>query len=602
MIFIIAIFISGIVNLIKAPFWIMGFPHGFLLPVYIQVAWLILVVSGLIFIHRRPDWAPASSWRWAAVGLFVALLFIFRTEYPSVNGDGEYGAAGYMTWSDVGRTDATSNERRLASHLNRLASPILSGCPQFTFHVGMPEKANPFATFSDFIKARRDVNNSWILISMIVGVLTALSVMRVSAGMSRSEVAKLGTVLFVLFSPPMLNMFGHFDSYWMPVIVILCWFRIILDDGLPPWKRYGYSMALAILGMWSHPILVLLLLFTFLHVCFSFISRTSFRRSLPYLSLMFGLGLGMLPMLSRGGACEWSILNSQMLLRFTAERLLLALATALPAILLGLIALVHGCRSRSEFSRSHAFASTIYVAALVNYFTLNYLIGPVDELNLCVTGTMVLGASWMLWRISALDDRAILYAGLLSIYIFIPKAYVFSNVRVIDYFRYIQPYSVCASNQSGSPYIMLALRCPVDDDKCRAKFLDVLREGIDPPHSLWAGSGLLNLHYLTAWNYEFGDQNQGRKQLDWLLDNAASSVPSLWFNGARFTDRYENKAVKYIRRDSIAWIQPRLQKDPENLDLRGMGVVLRKCETGDWTPSEIRDWSYEVKFKGNRVK
>lgn len=600
MIFVIAIVLSGVANLIVVPFWIMGFPHGFLLPVSLQSAWLILFVCLLLVVlGRTQGWAPSCVWRWLCVGLFALLLLVFRTEYPSVNGDGEYGAAGYLTRTEVGGTDPTHVERRLASEVNRLVNDVLPVRARFVFHVGMPERRNTLSTFDEFIRARQDTNNTWTLISLVVGVLTAVGVMRETCRMNRSEAARLGSLLFVLFSPPMLNMFGHFDSYWLAVIVVLLWFRIVADGGLSPRAQFGLSMVLGLIGVWAHPILVLLPLFTCAHLFF-FMCRTVFGRWLPSAACLLGTGLGILPMASRGGAPDWRLLSPEMIPYFASERLCLSLATALPSVLLALVAVVSLCRNRLAFLPRHATAMMIFVAAWISFFTLNFALGPLDELNACVTGTMMLGAAWMLWNACLVNDRAILCAGLLSLYVFVPKSYVFSNAHVIDYFKHIQPYSICMGNRSASPYVLLALRCPVDDAKCRECFLEVLHEGAMHPLPLWDSYRLLNQQYYTAWNYEFGNQNEGRRQLYWLMDHEASSLLPLWFDGTRFTDRYENKAVYAIRRDSSEWIRFRLRGRPGDLDLQGMEVVLRKVESGEWTRREFQRWADDVQFKGDR--
>ncbi len=600
--FILAVVLSALINLFAVPFWIMGFPQGFLLPRLFQILWLVTILGAFeIFRARGDGWKPPAWLRWTATGVFMLLIFACRTTYPSVHGDGEYGAAGYMTWSNAIRTDPVLGEWRLPAHLNRVISRHLPLEPDFEFHVGMPERPNPFPTFRRLMESRHRVNATWIILSMITGVLTALAVAVATGRLQATETAKLGTVLFITFSPPMLNMFGHFDSYWLAVALILCWFGSISTAGLRPWTRFGFSMTIALVGAWTHPALTLLPILTCADLFLRFNSRRVSGKSLFWLSLAAGVALGLLPLLSpRSRATEWTLLNLPMLSRFATERLLLAFATGLPALLLALASVRRGSAEQYRVTPNRSTAVVACAAGLTSYFTLNFTLGPIDELNAGVSGTIILGAAWMLWHTSTSKDRSILWAGLLSLYLFLPKAIVFSNDRVVDYFRRMQPNSICIDNRTSSPSLLLALRCPVDNEKNRTVFLDVLRDGSAASDPLWSDYRLLNGHYFTAWSYEFGYRDQAREQLHWLLEHAARTVPSLWFDGARFTDRYENRAAAAVREDTRRWIQSRLQDHPEDLALQGMLVVLRKCETRDWTPSELARWSYDQTFKGER--
>lgn len=593
------VIIAGLINLLGLRPFLLAVPHGFLLPAPVQIAAMLAALGVLgIVATRAADWQPARGWRWLALLLLLILLAAWRTTYPSIHGDGENGAPGHASWAQLRDLDPTDSERRLSAHLSRTLAGLFPHPPAWTCHVGMPERSNPFPTFDQFRRSRQKASDTWILLVLSAGALLALTISIAASRLPAPGTDRLGLALFLLFSPPMLNFFGHFDSYWLSVLLVLAWsaclHRAASSSRLWTWL----AVAAALAATAAHPALILLPMLTCLHLILEHLDRRQVGHDLLRPALLAGGILGLLPLLVPGAhAAEWAALRPGLLARFIAERAMLISATALPALLLAALVLHRARRALRKPSPLAATAVAALLAALLSGFTLNYTLGPLDELNIAaVQGTLALAAAWLLWRLFPPGDRAILCIGLLSLLWFLPRAYVYSGENIIRHFRVLQPLSVCDNNRSVSPTLLLALRCPPDTPRNQQHLLDLLHEGAAAPAPLWTGFRPLNLSYEAAWSYEFGRLDHGRDLLHWHLAYSPTAAAVLWLDGARLTSRHENRAAPLIRRDSLRWILDHQRAHPGNPVYPAMHTLLRKCQRGDITPADLQAWGNNIEL------
>ncbi|HMP89225.1 MAG TPA: hypothetical protein PJ991_03440, partial [Kiritimatiellia bacterium] len=468
-----------------------------------------------------------------------------------------------------------------------------------SYRMGMPERANPYERFNHLVEARRPYNDTWIMFSFSVGAVIIVATLVLLHAAHISQLAKLGVFFFVTCSPPMLNMFGHFDSYWLSVLWVFAWGWAIVDTKMRLSVKSVAMAMIALLGYWTHPILLLLVPFTMLYVLVSVLRSRLGNGTLSLVAGAASVIIGLSPVLHPyARAPELHLQSPQMLTLFVAERSLQVFSTALPALYLGILSIVCGRHCfTNQASSARLVAGTAFFGTIIAYFTMNFTLGPLDFLNMSVLGAILLVSALILWRTGIAHAEPIICAGLLSAFVFFPQAYTYSRETIVDHFALLQPQSVCGVNRAYSPYIVLALRCPVELETDKDRFLRILRTGFEHPRDRWRVFGVLNRHYYTAWCYEFGRDALGRASLEWLFENATPSLPALWFDGARLTGRFENQAAKKLRADSRELIGARLENEPNNPELLGMLAVIRKCETGDWTQDELNRWSDRVEVK-----
>ena len=198
--YFIGIFLVGVANLLwPRNYLLFGISHVSFLPPAFQIIWMGMACAALIVIQRRTKTTITSA-HFIAVALFMmASFFIFRTDFPTFQGDGNEGGCCYP--EDMRSLKAYPG---MHGRLQAFLAAGLSRIPPETFRLPFYHCGLHQSVFN---------NSVWILLTLLAGMAIVALVTRRSQKLDASPDLKWGLQGCLLFSAPLLNAYGLFDSY-----------------------------------------------------------------------------------------------------------------------------------------------------------------------------------------------------------------------------------------------------------------------------------------------------------------------------------------------------------------------------------------------------
>ncbi len=572
--FAILIAIIGALNLlVPRKYFLFGIHHASYLSPLFQVSWTLLAVALAVRTARpRAGWHMPRVALPAIAALFIASFFVFRTHFPTLQGDGPMGGSPYFATAPVLR-DYPGINGRLQSFLSYALTKAMPQSLRFEFYrcgVGQDEQ----------------INNAWVLFTMLCGTALVLLVTGLLNRSRLSGAAKVGLQLTCLAAPAMMNAYGHFDSYIVPVLALYLWFgAALLADEHPQWAA-PLLMAASLIGAWAHPILGILVGYVAILL---FLRWTG--RSWP-LTLVLGAGaLFALAPLAAGRPNRDLVdpANRAILGWLLHEKAMSLIQVALPALALAAAVLVRNRTALRRPAAMPAFGLGLLVSSLLMFLTLWFGYGVQDEFLYGLLGTLVLGAAIILWRAFGGSERVILCAGVLSLYLYVPRMAVYSNDLQVARLQDILIYDRCCANRYCSPHRLLALSLPLETPEYRELRLKILEDGFlnAPPHLDPFREEALATY--VAWCFEFGEYDRGTLQLLWLIDNYSDHLVQLWDeSGPYLTGRYRNVAPGLSRLFSRRLLDQKLAEKPDDYGWNQMREHLKSLDQNRTPPAPLR--------------
>jgi hypothetical protein len=366
-------------------------------------------------------------------------------------------------------------------------------------------------------------------------------------------------------------------------------------------SRSATPQRLAILGLtlllvlWNHLFGVFLLFASGLLVGLIWWERRGRRWKSGITVALAGLA-GILPLVTRKGgnlvflsdgyAKQYgrAIYGSALL-----DQTLLFLRICLPPLLLGgYLLLMRFRRNAPKAGPLQHAALFLVVSASVGMYAMNFVLGIADELNMAVLGAIVLGGIFLLAMWMNVGGREWLYAGVVSLYMFVPCVYVYSDTNLLfEHFRRTIPRSRCAYNLSFSPFVTFGLRCPAETTADQDRMLTIYRDGMSNTLPIWREFNELSRLYYTAWAFEFGRMEEAQKQMLWYFSNNMDGVFDLWHRGTRFTDRHDNLAYRRAREFSRQVLRNASTNGTDTVAVRRLTEILEQFDARDQDPVQV---------------
>ena len=558
--------------LLPRSYLIFGVDHASFLPLPFQIVWAGLALAAIHFVPAvaRKGVPPQTARVLAA--LAVLSFFAFRTTLPGIHGDGETGGS---PASGVARLSLYPGaDGRLQSFLNEGLARILPDTLRFRYRFN--------ALFQDF-----PLNSSWILLTLLCGAALVLFATALAGRWRATPACRAGLLAVILSAPPLLNAYGHFDSYIVPVLCIGLWFGALAGFARQPRRalgRAGLALALAA-AAWAHPILLLLAAYAALLPILMWLENRGVRLPL-WAAAAAGILAGLAPYaVGKGNLDFFRPENRDLLPWLLHEKAMSCLSATLPALLLGGAVAWTRRRALRRVDPVRALAVVMALSSTLLFFSLWVGYGLRDEFLYSLLGAICLGAVLLLCARTAPDARLLLAAAVFSLYLFVPKMWVYSGPRLYERFAAHMLRDRCAAARKFSAYYLVAAATPVDTPEYRERKLALLAEGFTSPAAEWDRPGyrLMSRAHYTAWCLEFGKDPAAARQLEWLLLHSPEVLPHLWRgNGRAFhTDLFLNRSPAAARRLSRELLlRPRPgARDRELLD--ALRLALDEAEKND---------------------
>lgn len=548
-------------------------------------------------------WIPLPR-RWACAAalagitaLMVWSFIAWRTPYPACHGDG----------GEISIADVTG---KLKPDFKKY--PAYEGRLHNYLDYWMRQAFHPAGTVGTGYLSKLDRENGqthkilWRQACFWMGTLACVIVALWLFG-QREKLSVSPIALFVLLatSPPLLNAYGHYDSYMPQILFLFLWLVCLAlsTKWLQPVEItragggirgltgaritlradfFAYLAGVAgttLLGAWLHPILMICLPYLFTFIFFLFIERTG-RRIHWVVVLVITILLSLLPAFSPD--------LDQMLRR--PEYRMLALRThgmntlqvAAPALLGALLLIGLNLRRFARMTANAAMGLVMIGSGTAYCLTLNFAFGYGDELLYAIPGGIILiGVVLVLTRFNG-GEAVAWPAAILSAYLFVPHAALYARFEMMERGSAIAPKEVgaYAIDAKITPYVQAGLRVAVDDPKVVDLRLRTFWAGWSNPLPPFNGDPdkLLCLHYYIAWAFDCGRDEDGTKALLLAFNANINSVVALWLNGTCLTGYNENVAYKKIRAVSHQIIEENIARGEQVQTLTRAREVLNEIE------------------------
>ncbi|MCE9613540.1 MAG: hypothetical protein K8T26_04640 [Lentisphaerae bacterium] len=547
--FAAVILLVGLLNhVLPRHYAFFAFDHASFIAPPFAILWtgtalLMLGAAALLPIRRR----AAAGLQVGTALLLVASLGLFRTPVPGLQGDGESG--GYPPMHSTARLYTYPN---LSGRLHSFLSDAVKAASQS--RVDCPYQ------FSNLLHQDRPTQSASILVTLLTGGVLMATVML----WTRRRLApanRLGISLLLLSSPAMLGAYGHFDSYIVPSALVMVWYMALRDLLRQPRRmwRHGWLVVVSILAVWAHPLLGLLpclslalgLWYGWVRLCrargWCTRGRWGLLTTPPGTAVVAaGLLAGFLPGLLLNGRPEFlhpelASLRGALL----HEKLMSALQAAFTPCLLAAVAWRHDpsrMRRLSPFQAFCVFGGTFTFTMMI---TMRLGYGIKDEFIYSMLGQIVLGAAVFGALTCRADRRLLLYAGVLSVFLFVPRVYLNGSRLLSERMLAYMPHDPCWANRELSPYWLAAQCLPLDTEDYRQARLAILEEGFRNPRPMWSSDLYRerSLALYAAWCCAFEDKSRGLPAIRALVSVSPWYLQELWRSPGIFgTDRYNPHA------------------------------------------------------------
>ena len=581
--FVALVLAIAIINLV-APrnYFLLFVDHLSYLPTGFLLAWTAGIALLMTLVPRGKARREVASVIIALTALLLLVSFVlYRTTLPGLQGDGEAGAWPHnFGVASIFRFPGAAG--RLQSFLSTGLKALGADGIPFTYH------------FSNLAYENRDLNRAWILATMLTGAAIVLVVTRLVSGLRTRPSTRIGIQLCFLTSSAMLGAYGHFDSYIVPALTVVLWFVACLGCLRRPGRISGYLWlgCTGLLALWAHPMLGVLCVLSAGMVALRWWGRH--RRDVPAWIVPVGaLVVGVVPYGLKSG--NWELLSPALAAErwwLIHEKLASLLQAALPALVLAAVVLC-GRRGRlRRLSVPQAFGALTAASAVVLTFTVWLGYGMKDEFIYALFGLTMLSGIVLLTLFSRVNRAALLWTGLLSLYLFVPRMLVYAgepmNERYIDHY----PRDRCWVNRELSPYWILAQMQPLDTPGYQAKRLQILESAIANGES-WGNRGdqqALNAGLDLAWSFAFGRYDREVEQFEHLVELNPDMVRALWMTPNVFaTGRYDHRASWVARERCKAILQDKLRLSPKDAVLQGLLTELNRMQDASPAPQPLKD-------------
>ncbi len=525
--------------LLPRSYLIFGVDHVSFLPFPFQIAWTGLALAAVFFVPAvARTGVPRQTGRVLAA-LAVLSFFVFRTTLPGIHGDGETG--GYPASGAARLALYPGADGRLQSFLNAGLVRLLPDTVRFRYRFN--------ALFQDF-----PLNSSWILLTILCGAALVLFAAGMAGRWRASGACRAGLLAVALSAPPLLNAYGHFDSYIVPVLCIGLWFGALARVSRHPRRGLGWAgLALATAaGAWAHPLLLVLGAYAALLPVLLLLEKKGVRLSLRAAAVA-GILAGLGPYaVGKGNLDFFRPENRELLPWLLHEKTMSCLSATLPALLLGGAVAWTRRRALRRADPVQALAAIMALSSALLFFSLWVGYGLRDEFLYSLFGAIFLGAVLLLFARTAPDARLVLGAAVFSVYLFVPKMWTYSGPLLYERFSAHMLRDRCSAARKFSAYYLVAAATPVDTPEYRERKLALLAEGFTSPAAEWDQPRyrLMSRAHYAAWCLEFGKDQAAARQLEWFLLNSPEVLPPLWRgNGRPFhTDLFLNRGPEAARR------------------------------------------------------
>lgn len=516
------------------------------LPLPVQIAWAAAVLAAMAaaMAFRNSPWLDrvARAALYAAAALACMSFFVWRTPYPTLHGDGPAGYHALDGWANL--------RPALPQSFARMDRWALD------------------APTCDPIHRDLTLDRATIRMVVVFGALAVLCALMFLRSIEQDPVVRLGLFLLVVSAPAMAGGYGHYDGYTESVFFQLLWWGALClsaRGGGTPRGGPALLIVLALLAFSVHPLNLILVAYTGYLLWFQ---RRGIRlgdRARSVAGVGFAVLLGLAPLLMANNALTTrqttvplGLYLTPYLWRFLHLKLSSFLLAAFPAAVAFIsLCVITRTRPMSSPDPLTHLAGVAFLNVFILMFTLGMDLGVADEFLYGLPGTAALGSVVILSRRVAdrMETRTVLFFGLLSLYLFVPKVWVNAGPRCVDRFGDLYPQDQCLHNVRISPYLHLALSLPVDRAEDRSRCLAILMEGVNTPIPYWRRYSPKVRGFYVAWAYAFGRTDAGRDALKRILTDQPQLAPSLWVDGVAYTDRYAPDVAARIRRDSRRLLQ-----------------------------------------------
>lgn len=552
--------------------------HVSYLPLWFLCLWTFVCIVLIFVLPGYLSRARGSRRLLLVMCVFSMLSFMFfYSRFPAVHGDGDKGASPYRDAPSLSRYPG--GDGRLQSFLSY---GLLKAAPDW------------FRLFyhNTMLNDNRVKNSAWILLTMLCGMFLALLATSVAGRIGNGEIG-VGFLLMFLTGPPMLNAYGHFDSYIVPVTCVYLWLFSVFMLSKDPGKagNYIFSGFSLFLCVWAHPALFYLGWHT-AFLIFMIVAKEKGKYVFPYAWLFSGIACGFLPVFVGHGNNDW--LRPDLIGWLLHEKTMSCLQVALPALLLAVIVVVQDWKSLKRPDTLQSLSLALIVSSVLMFYTLWVGFGVFDEFLYSVFGAALLGAATLLFLSSKkMNGRLILYAGILSLYLYVPRVYVYSGSLLFDKLETEHVFDRCDANRVCSPYRHFALAAPVDTPEYRARRLDILKTGFENPLPVWEEERYIleNRVFYTVWCMEFGEYSKALEQLSWFVENRPELLPELWNkgNGIIFhTYKYRNISHRVSRILTRCILGSKMRSEPDSMVLHRLIDILAYSEATDPAPEHVK--------------
>ncbi|MEM7390760.1 MAG: hypothetical protein AAF492_00310 [Verrucomicrobiota bacterium] len=554
------VLVIGLFNLIwPKNYALYAIDHASFISPLFQFQWLLVILGLLFLMARKGDRLKLPKAVLFVVAIaFILSFFIFRSTFPSVHGDGEGGGSphhGKPVLKEFPKYDA-----RLQSFLGYGLSRLLPENVRFNYNFTSLHINHP-------------VNSAWLILLLLVGAGLVIRLTWLAERSSMSNEAALGFLLTTLASAAGLNAYGHFDSYLIPIALLTAWLLTLYKTHQNPGRKIWWVVLFAGLPVitWAHPVLLYIAGYAGL---FGFLLLL--KRRLPLWLLLAGAVLyGWAPFAIGRGYHDFFDPTLRHLVGWMLhEKTMALLQAALPALFLIVLLLIRRTVDVSQPIQSVALFMAVSASILI--FTLRLGYGLLDEFLYSMFGVLITGAALLLFLTSREKPQLLLYTGLLSLFLFFPRVYLYAGERLLDRFEQHLPREYTKSNLFHGPYKLLAMNVPLNTKKLQDRRLGLLEKGFLEPEPAWEKHRDRSLAFYIVWCYEFDQLERTRGLLERLIDRNSDTLLYLWLEEPDpfQTRSYRGVSKRMIRRACRQILGRKLAANPDNEQLQIMSRTL----------------------------
>ena len=228
----------------------------------------------------------------------------------------------------------------------------------------------------------------------------------------------------------MLNAYGHLILILCPVTCVYLWlFSVSCFRKIPEKPEIIFSGFSLFLCVWAHPALFYLGWHT-AFLIFMIVAKEKGKYVFPYAWLFSGIACGFLPVFVGHGNNDW--LRPDLIGWLLHEKTMSCLQVALPALLLAVIVVVQDWKSLKRPDTLQSLSLALIVSSVLMFYTLWVGFGVLTSFFIRFSARHCWALPHCFLVFKKMNGRLILYAGILSLYLYVPRVYVYSGSLLFD--------------------------------------------------------------------------------------------------------------------------------------------------------------------------